>query len=262
MDLELSDKVAVVTGASKGIGLAVAKTLAEEGARVVAGARTVDSLQAIDGMTAVHADLGAPDGPEKLVRAAVEGHGRVDVLVNNVGGVRLRTEGFLAIDDAEFEWALRMNFFTTLRATRAVLPGMLEQGGGAIVNVASVNAFFEPDGGTVDYGAAKAAALNLAKSLAQEYGGRGIRVNSVSPGPVATDLWLGDHGVAATVAGATGVDRETAREQVVASIGGFATGAFTTPEGVATLVAMLASPRTSNVTGANFVIDGGLIKTT
>jgi len=262
MDLELSDKVAVVTGASKGIGLAVAKTLAKEGARVVAGARTVDSLQAIDGVTAVHADLGAPDGPEKLVRAAVEGHGRVDVLVNNVGGVRLRTEGFLAIDDAEFEWALRMNFFTTLRATRAVLPGMLEQGGGAIVNVASVNAFFEPDGGTVDYGAAKAAALNLAKSLAQEYGGRGIRVNSVSPGPVATDLWLGDHGVAATVAGATGVDRETAREQVVASIGGFATGAFTTPEGVATLVAMLASPRTSNVTGANFVIDGGLIKTT
>jgi NAD(P)-dependent dehydrogenase (short-subunit alcohol dehydrogenase family) len=262
MDLELSDKVAVVTGASKGIGLAVAKTLADEGARVVAGARTVDSLQGIDGVTAVQADLGAPDGPEQLVRAAVEGHGRVDVLVNNVGGVRLRTEGFLAIDDAEFEWALRMNFFTTLRATRAVLPGMLERGGGAIVNVASVNAFFEPDGGTVDYGAAKAAALNLAKLLAQEYGGRGIRVNSVSPGPVATDLWLGDHGVAATVAGATGVDRETAREQVVASIGGFATGAFTTPEGVATLVAMLASPRTSNVTGANFVIDGGLIKTT
>jgi NAD(P)-dependent dehydrogenase (short-subunit alcohol dehydrogenase family) len=262
MDLELSDKVAVVTGASKGIGLAVARTLAEEGARVVAGARTVDSLQGIDGVTAVQADLGAPDGPEKLVRAAVQRHGRVDVLVNNVGGVRLRTEGFLAIDDAEFEWALRMNFFTTLRATRAVLPGMLEQGGGAIVSVASVNAFFEPDGGTVDYGAAKAAALNLAKSLAQEYGGRGIRVNSVSPGPVATDLWLGDHGVAATVAEATGVDRETAREQVVASIGGFATGAFTTPEGVATLVALLASPRTSNVTGANFVIDGGLIKTT
>jgi NAD(P)-dependent dehydrogenase (short-subunit alcohol dehydrogenase family) len=242
--------------------LAVARTLADEGARVVAGARTVDGLQSIDGVTAVQADLGAPDGPEKLVRAAVERHGRVDVLVNNVGGVRLRTEGFLAIDDAEFEWALRMNFFTTLRATRAVLPGMLEQGGGAIVNVASVNAFFEPDGGTVDYGAAKAAALNLAKSLAQEYGGRGIRVNSVSPGPVATDLWLGDDGVAATVAEATGVGRETAREQVVASIGGFATGAFTTPEGVATLVALLASPRTSNVTGANFVIDGGLIKTT
>jgi NAD(P)-dependent dehydrogenase (short-subunit alcohol dehydrogenase family) len=262
VDLELGGKVAVVTGASKGIGLAVARMLAGEGALVVAGARSVDALRGIDAVVPMAVDLGAPDGPGQLVRAALDAHGRVDVLVNNVGGVRLRTEGFLALDDAEFEWALNMNFFTTLRAIRAVLPGMLEQGGGTVVNVASVNAFFEPDGGTVDYGAAKAAALNLAKSLAQEYGSRGIRVNSVSPGPVETDLWLGDHGVAATVADATGVDRETAREQVVASIGGFATGRFTTPDGVATLVAILASPRTGNVTGANFVIDGGLIKTT
>jgi NAD(P)-dependent dehydrogenase (short-subunit alcohol dehydrogenase family) len=262
MDLQLEDKVAVVTGASKGIGLAVARTLADEGALVLAGARTTDALDGIEGVTPVAVDLAAPDGPAGLVQAALDAHGRVDVLVNNVGGVRLRTDGFLAIDDAEFEWALRMNFFTTLRATRAVLPPMLHQGGGAIVNVASVNAFFEPDGGTVDYGAAKAAALNLAKSLAQEFGGRGIRVNSVSPGPVETDLWLGDDGVAATVAAATGVDRDTAREQVVAGIGGFATGRFTTPEGVATLVAVLASPRAGNVTGANFVIDGGLIKTT
>jgi len=83
----------------------------------------------------------------------------------------------------------------------------------------------------------------------------------VSPGPVSTDLWLGEHGVAETVAAAAGVDAETAREQVVASIGGFATGRFTTPEEVATLVVLLASERTANVTGANFVIDGGLIKT-
>jgi len=262
VDLELGGKVAVVTGASKGIGLAVARMLAGEGALVVAGARSVDALQEIHGVVPVAVDLGAPDGPEQLVRAALDAYGRVDVLVNNVGGVRLRTEGFLALNDAEFEWAMNMNFFTTVRAIRAVLPGMLEQGRGTVVNVASVNAFFEPDGGTVDYGAAKAAALNLAKSLAQEYGPRGIRVNSVSPGPVETDLWLGDHGVAATVADATGVDRDTAREQVVASIGGFATGRFTTPDGVATLVALLASPRTGNETGANFVIDGGLIKTT
>src|SRR6185503_20496636 len=99
------------------------------------------------------------------------------------------------------------------------------------------------------------------KSLSQELGARGIRVNSVSPGPVSTDLWLGEQGVAQTVARATGVDPDTARARVVASIGGFATGRFTTPEEVATLVVMLASPRTGNVTGANFVIDGGLIKT-
>ncbi len=262
MDLELAGKVAVVTGASKGIGLAVTHALADEGARVVAGARTTDALDPLDGVTAVSVDLAAPDGPGLLIRRALDEHGRVDVLVNNVGAVRLRLDGFLGTSDEEFEWALRLNFFTALRAIRAAIPGMVEQGGGAIVNVASVNAFFQPDAGTIDYGAAKAALLNLSKSLAQEFGPNGIHVNCVSPGPVSTDLWLGEHGVAATVAAAAGVDADTARETVVAGIGGFATGRFTTPEEVATLVVLLASERTANVTGANYVIDGGLIKTT
>ena len=97
--------------------------------------------------------------------------------------------------------------------------------------------------------------------IAQEFGPTGIHINCVSPGPVATELWLGDHGVAATVAAANGIDVDAARAAVVASIGGFATGRFTTPEEVATLVTLLASARTANVTGANYVIDGGLIKT-
>ena len=184
------------------------------------------------------------------------------MLVNNVGAVRIRSEGFLGTSDEEFEWAMQLNFFSALRATRAAITHMAEAGGGAIVNVCSVNAFFQPDAGTIDYGAAKAALLNLSKSLAQEFGAKGIHVNCVSPGPVTTDLWLGEHGVAATVAAATGVDEDTARAAVVASIGGFATGRFTSPEEVATLVVLLASQRTANVTGANYVIDGGLIKTT
>ncbi|MGZ3424512.1 MAG: oxidoreductase [Polyangiales bacterium] len=261
MDLQLSGKVAVVTGASKGIGLAVTRALADEGARVIAGARSTKSLENLAGVTPVAVDLASREGPAQLVERAIRDHGRVDVLVNNVGGVRLRLGGFLEVSDEEFEWAMNMNFFSALRATRAAVRQMLKQGGGAIVNVASVNAFFEPDGGTIDYGAAKAALVNLAKSLSQELGPRGIRVNSVSPGPVSTDLWLGESGVAKTVAKATGVDAETARKNVVQSIGGFATGRFTTPEEVATLVVMLASPRTGNVTGSNYVIDGGLIKT-
>jgi NAD(P)-dependent dehydrogenase (short-subunit alcohol dehydrogenase family) len=262
MDLELAGKVAVVTGASKGIGLAAVRALHDEGASVVAGARTTESLQDLDRVTAIAVDLAAPDGPALLVQKALDEHGRVDVLVNNVGAVRIRLEGFLGTSDEEFEWAMQMNFFTALRATRAALTPMLEQGGGAIVNVASVNAFFQPDAGTIDYGAAKAALVNLTKTLSQEFGPKGIRVNAVSPGPVSTELWLGDHGVAQTVAQATGVDADTARETVVAGIGGFATGRFTTPEEVATLITMLASDRTANVTGANFLIDGGLIKTT
>src|SRR5206468_2628739 len=103
-------------------------------------------------------------------------------------------------------WAMEMNFFIALRTTRAALGPMVECGAGAIVNVASVNSIFQPDAATIDYGAAKAALVNLSKALAQEFGPKGIRVNCVSPGPVATDLWLGENGVAQTVAKATGVD--------------------------------------------------------
>jgi NAD(P)-dependent dehydrogenase (short-subunit alcohol dehydrogenase family) len=262
MDLGLKGKIAVVTAASKGIGLAVTKMLVDEGAEVVAGARSVDALTGLPGVTALAVDLASPDGPGRLVARAMEVHGRVDILVNNMGGVRLRLNGFLGTSDEEFEWAMRMNFFSAVRATRAAVARMLEQGGGAIVSVASVNAFFQPDGGTIDYGAAKAALVNFTKALSEELGPKHIRVNAVSPGPVSTDLWLGEGGVAQTVGKAMGVDADTARERVIAGIGGLATGRFTTPEEVATLVVMLASERTGNVTGANYVIDGGLVKTT
>jgi NAD(P)-dependent dehydrogenase (short-subunit alcohol dehydrogenase family) len=258
MDLELAGKVAVVTGASRGIGLAVTQALAGEGVYVVAGSRTTDNLNGMDRVTAVAVDLAAPDGPALLVQRAVDEYGRLDVLVNNVGAVRIRTDGFLGTSDEEFEWALKMDFFTALRAARAALGPMLQHGSGSIVNVASVNSFFQPDGATVDYGVAKAAVVNLSKSLSQEFGPQGIRVNCVSPGQVSTELWLGEHGVAATIGKATGVDAETVRKAAVASI---ATGRFTTPGEVATLITILASERTANVTGVNYVIDGGLTKT-
>jgi NAD(P)-dependent dehydrogenase (short-subunit alcohol dehydrogenase family) len=250
VDLDLDSKVAVVTGAGKGIGLAITKALAGEGAQVVAGSRTTGSLEGLKGVTPVVVDLSGADGPAQLIHRAIEEH------------VRIRTEGFLGTSDEDFAWAMQMNFFIALRASRAVLTAMVAQGGGAIVNMASVNAFFQPDAATIDYGAAKAALVNLSKTLAQEFGPRGIRVNSVSPGPVGTDLWLGEHGVAQTVAEATGVDADTARQTIIAGIGGFATGRFTTPEEVATLVTFLASARAGNITGVNYVIDGGLIKTT
>jgi NAD(P)-dependent dehydrogenase (short-subunit alcohol dehydrogenase family) len=262
MDLELGGKVAVVTGASRGIGLAIVRALAKEGVRVVAGARSIQGLSALEGVTPVAVDLATPEGPAELVKQAVAKHGRLDILVNNVGAVKIRFEGFLGTSDEDFAWAMNMNFYSTLRATRAAIPEILKANGGAIVNVASVNAFFQPDAGTIDYGAAKAAVVNLTKSLAMEFGPRKIHVNAVSPGPVETDLWLGDNGVAASVAKLTNVDRETAKKNVIASIGGIATGRFTTPEEVATLVVLLSSPLTANVTGSNYVIDGGLVKTT
>ncbi len=259
MDLQLTDRVAVVTGANKGIGLAITQALAAEGAHVVAGSLTTENLDSLDRVTAVEVNLLAEDGPALLVQKAIDEHGQLDVLVNNVGAVRIRTDGFLATSDDEFEWALKMNFFTGLRATRAALRAMLEQGSGSIVNIASVNSFFQPDAATVDYGVAKAAVVNLSKSLSQEFGPKGIRVNCVSPGQVSTDLWLGEQGVAATIANVAGVDADTIRKTAAAAI---ATGRFTTPQEVATLVTMLASDRTANITGVNYIIDGGLIKTT
>jgi NAD(P)-dependent dehydrogenase (short-subunit alcohol dehydrogenase family) len=262
LDLELTGKVAVVTGAGAGIGLAVTRALADEGAHVIAGSRSTGSLDDLERVTGVAVDLSEPAAPARLIQRAIDDHGRLDVLVNNVGAVRLRLEGFLAVSDEDFEWAMQLNFFIALRATRAALAHMVDHDGGAIVNVASVNAFYHPDGAVIDYGAAKAALVNLTKALSQEFGPKGVRINAVSPGPVETDLWLGEHGVAETVAAASGVDAATARQNIIAGMGGIPSGRFTTPAEVATLVALLASPRTANVTGANYVIDGGLIKTT
>ncbi|MHB8531513.1 MAG: SDR family NAD(P)-dependent oxidoreductase [Solirubrobacteraceae bacterium] len=259
MELGLDGTVAVVTGASKGIGLAVVREFAKEGASVVAGARHVESLEGLDRVIPVAVDLSAPDGPTQLVAHAVEQLGRVDVLINNVGAAHVRLDGFLSLTDADFEASLQVNFFSALRAARAAIEDMRKRSKGAIVNVASVNSFYEPDGGVIDYGVAKAALVNLAKSLSQELGPSGIRVTSVSPGPVATDLWLGDEGVAETVGQATGEGADAVREQMARSM---PTGRFTTPAEVAAIVVLLASPRMANVTGANWVIDGGLVKTT
>ena len=263
MDLNLQGKVAVVTGASKGIGLAVTRALVAEGVRVVAGARDVSgeltTLSSSGAVRPVAVDLSTPDGPQILVQYASE-YGGLDILVNNVGVVGLRLEGFLNVTDAQWAASLNLTFMAAVRTTRAALPWMFKRGRGSIVTVSSVNAFL-PDPAVIDYCAAKAALSNFSKALSKEVGPKGIRMNTVSPGPVETALWLGPTGVAATVAKATGVDVETARERVVESQGGFATGRFTRPEEVADLVLLLASDRAGNVTGSDFVIDGGLIKT-
>ena len=260
MDLGLTGKRAIVTGASKGIGLAITRTLVAEGVTVIAGARHTTSelnqLTANGSVRAINIDLATESGPADLVGAALDS-GSVDILVNNVGAVTPRLDGFSSVTDEQWLASLTLTFLAAVRTTRAVLPAMLNAGHATIVNVCSVNAFLS-DPAVIDYSAAKAALANFSKALSKEVGPRGVRVNAVSPGPVSTDLWLGDRGVAATVGGAQGVNRASVvREQEKQA----PTGRFTTPQEVADLVVLLASDRAGNTTGSDFVIDGGLVTT-
>ncbi|MCT9934630.1 oxidoreductase [Planotetraspora sp. A-T 1434] len=258
MDLGLSGRVAVVTGASRGIGLAVVRALAAEGVQVVAGARggspELDELVKAGQVRLVQVDLTEDSGPDRLVRQAGD---RIDILVNNVGGAPARTGGFLDVTDAQWQATIDLNLMPAVRTTRSVLPVMLAAGRGSIVNIGSVNATL-PDPAVIDYSAAKAALVNFSKALSKEVGPKGIRVNTVSPGPVATALWLGAGGVADTVARATGMKPEDVVGQAAHSS---VTGRFSQPDEIADIVLLLASDRSANVTGADFTIDGGLIPT-
>jgi NAD(P)-dependent dehydrogenase (short-subunit alcohol dehydrogenase family) len=260
MDMHLNHKVAVVTGASKGIGLAISQALVEAGAYVVAGARhnspELQALEAAGSATFIAADLATADGPRALIAAAAE-RGGVDILVNNAGAVVPRFDGILSVTDEEWESSLALNVMSAVRVTREAVPHMLARGGGAIVMIGSVNATL-PEWNIVDYSATKAALANYAKSLSKEFGPKGIRVNTVSPGPVATDLWLADNGIAAQFAAASGASSDEVVQSVSASA---ATGRFTTPQEVADLAVFLASDRSANITGADIRIDGGYVTT-
>jgi len=263
MELDLKDKVAVVTGASKGIGLAVAKVLSQEGVRVVVGSRsmTPELKELIDsyGVRVVTVDLATVNGPSSLIDSAAKEHGKVDVLVNNVGIASPRS-GFLSISDDEWQRVFNLTFFSAVRTSRAALPHLLVSRG-TIVNISSINARL-PFPMVVDYSAAKAALTNFSKALSEEFAPRGVRVNAVAPGPVRTPFWTDPGGFADTVAAGAGVSAQTALDDTVPRNMGISTGRVTEADEVAHLVAFLASPRAANITGAELVIDGGQIKTT
>jgi NAD(P)-dependent dehydrogenase (short-subunit alcohol dehydrogenase family) len=260
MDLHLSGKTAVVTGASKGIGVAVTKALVDAGAHVIAGSRTrgndLPALEETGQVSFVPVDLAQADSAEELVAAAAH-RGGIDILVNNVGAVTVRQGGFAGITDDEWQAAWDLNVMGTVRPTRASLPEMQRRGGGSIVIVGSVNAYY-PDPSIYDYCATKAAVTNLAKALSKELAPRNIRVNSVSPGPVSTGLWMDPGGVAEGFGEATGQTPDDIKKMITSAT---PTGRFTTPEQVADLVVFLASDRAGNTTGADYRIDGGFVTT-
>jgi 3-oxoacyl-[acyl-carrier protein] reductase len=252
MDLGLRDKVAVVTGSSRGLGLAIARALASEGCLICLCGRTESTLEQArrdiairavgdERVIAIAADVSTSDGVKSVIDGAVAAFGGIDILVNNVGLARGAT--ITDTSDAEWQEAFDQTLFPAIRASRLAVPHLKQRGGGSIVIIASV--FGREAGGRMTYNAVKAAEISLAKSLAQQLASSNIRVNSVSPGSILFEggsWWKRQQDNPAAIA--EFVKRE------------LPFGRFGTPEEVGDVVAFLASPRASWISGTSVVVDG------
>ncbi len=251
MDLGLTDKVAIVTGSSRGLGLAIARALASEGCRVVMCARGADRLEAAaaevralgaaDRVLAVPADVSSEAGVASVIEGAVARFGGLDILVNNVG--LAKGGDVLATTDAEWQEAVDQTLMPAVRASRLAVPHLQARGGGVILMIASI--FGRETGGRMTYNAVKAAEISLAKSLAQQLARDNIRVNSVAPGSI---LFPGGSWWKRREADPEGIADFVRRELPF--------GRFGTPEEVGAVVAFLASAKASWISGASVVVDG------
>jgi 3-oxoacyl-[acyl-carrier protein] reductase len=252
VDLGLRDTVCVVTGSTGGIGLETAKLLAAEGAQVVTTGRS-GAAPSVGEALHVNADLAAPGEPERVIDETEARLGRVDVLVNNVGVAYQRS--FEEVTDEQWDELWHLNVMSYVRAIRAVLPGMKVRRAGAIVNVSSTSGK-RPSASMPDYSVTKAAVLSLSRLVADVYAKEGIRCNAVTPGPTATEAWLGEGGLADQQAARTG----KSRDEVLAALGGGRPlGRLAKPEEIAAVIVFLCSERSSYVTGAAWSADGGTV---
>jgi len=247
VDLGLRDTVCIVTGSTGGIGLETARLLAAEGAPVVTTGRR-GRAPGIGETLHVAADLAQPGEAERVVREVDLRLGRVDVLVNNVGVAYQRS--FEEVTDEQWDELWQLNVMSYVRTIRAVLPGMKERAGGVIVNVSST-AGKRPSASMPDYSVTKAAVLSLSRLIADVYAKDGIRCNAVTPGPTATDAWLGQGGLA---------DQQGEHDAVLAKVAaGRPLGRLAEAEEIAAVIAFLCSERASYVTGAAWSADGGTV---
>jgi NAD(P)-dependent dehydrogenase (short-subunit alcohol dehydrogenase family) len=252
---DLDERVAVVAGGSKGAGLATARLLRQAGARVVTIARTAPETADV---VFVPADLSTPEGVMTSSEAVAELVGVPDILVHVVGGSRSPAGGYAALDDERWAQELSLNLLPAVRLDRALVPGMVARGSGAVVHVTSIQRRMPLHDSTLAYAAAKSALTTYSKGLANEVAPAGVRVNSVAPGFIRTD---GAEGLLARRMSEGGITREAALGELMRVLGGIPLGRPAEPEEVAETIAFLVSDRAGGITGSELVVDGGTIRT-
>lgn len=254
---ELSGKIALVTGGTKGAGKAIADRLLQAGATVIVTARNKPETETPN-INFISADLSKAEGAQKVVGEVLSTYGRLDILVNNLGSSETPAGGFNALTDADWESTLQANLLAPVRLDRGFLPQMIEQKSGVIIHIASIQGKLPLFESTLPYAAAKAGLINYSKSLSNEVAPKGVRVLTVSPGWIKTDnvqRWL------ETIAQNSNSSIEEAQQSVMDALGGIPFGRPAEPEEVAELVGFLVSPRANYLTGTEYIIDGGTVPT-
>lgn len=253
---EFAGKRALVSGGTKGLGRATVDRFLAGGARVITAAR--GTLEPIDGVEFVQADLTTAAGGEALAKAALERLGGVDILAHVIGGSTTPGGGFIALTDDYWLSELNLNLLATVRLDRLLIPQMIERGTGAVVHVTSIQSVLPLPDATTAYAAAKAALRTYSKSISKELGPKGVRVNAVSPGWIMTD---GTGAFLERIEAASGGTLEDARQLVMDGLGGIAIGRGAEPFEVAEAIAFLASDRAASIHGSELVVDGGTVPT-
>ncbi|BDU26947.1 SDR family oxidoreductase [Flavobacterium sp. GSB-24] len=254
---ELSGKIALVTGGTKGAGRAIAERLKNAGATVIISARNQPETPDKE-LHFIPADLSKPEAAAKVASEVLERFGKLDILVNNLGGSETPGGGFAALTNTDWEETIQANLLAPVRLDKAVLPKMLEGKSGVIIHIASIQGKLPLYDSTLPYAAAKAGLINYSKGLSKEVSPKGVRVLTVSPGWIMTEASIR---MMERISESSNISIEEAEKGVMAALGGIPYGRPAKPEEVAELVGFLVSPRAGYLTGTEYVIDGGTIPT-
>ena len=256
-DLQLAKQRALVTGGTKGVGAAVAKTLRDAGAQVMITARSTPS-DPQSGLRFLAADLSTFEGANAVADAVLHEFRGIDIVVNVLGGSSAPAGGFATLDDGEWSKEISQNLMPAVRLDRALLPSMLAQGSGVIIHVTSIQRMLPLPESTIAYAAAKAALSTYSKALSKEVASKGVRVVRVAPGWIETEAAVA---LAERLAAQAGTDYEGGKQIIMKSLGGIPLGRPSKPQEVADLITFLVSPRAASITGAEYVIDSGTVPT-